>query len=88
MQIYEYIVNIQETVPKYDDLTNICKSFSQHILPIFQFIAELLLRIQLFCLNFGWSYIFVYDETLQNVSDFLTGSDGISILLIITNIQS
>ena len=53
MQIYEYIVNIQETVPKYDDLTNICKSFSQHILPIFQFIAELLLRIQLFCLNFG-----------------------------------
>lgn len=65
MQIYEYIVNIQETVPKYDDLTNICKSFSQHILPIFQFIAELLLRIQLFCLNFGWSYIFFMTRPCQ-----------------------
>lgn len=45
MQIYEYIVNIQETVPKYDDLPNIRKSFSQHILPIFQHIAKILLRI-------------------------------------------
>ena len=63
--MYEYIVNIQETVPKYDNLTNICKSFSKHILPIFQFIAELLLLIQLFCLNCGWSYIFFMARPCQ-----------------------